>query len=138
MKIRTAVALAVCVATAGCQTTPQEAMIWVRTDGHRLADNPTYSTQFQVDKTVCVGEVQKSAAGAPVIYYRGLAGAIDASIIQQQHQTAYADIMKGCMAGKGYVLVPVSQAPAVSANFKAAAARKSPSKPQGKFPAPPS
>lgn len=67
---------------------------------------------------MCIGEVQKSAVGAPIIYYQGLAGAITASMIQNQQQAALIDILKGCMAGKGYVMVPQSQAAAVSAGFK--------------------
>jgi hypothetical protein len=84
-----------------------------------MSDDPTYGPKFDLDKAQCVGEVQKSATGAPIIYYQGLAGAIDAAIIQNQQQGAYVDIMKGCMAGKGYAMVPQSQAPAVSAGFKA-------------------
>lgn len=103
----------------GCQTTPAEEYIWVRTDGQRAADNPTFAAQHELDRTVCYGDVQKSAAGAPVIYYQGLSGAISASMIADQRQRGYLDIMKGCMAGKGYVLVPISQAAATSAKYKA-------------------
>lgn len=120
MKFKCIAALALsAMMLAGCQTTPQVQMVWVRTDGHRLAENPAYGQQFSIDKTICLGEVQKTAATAPIIYYQGLAGAIDAAMIQQQHNQAYLDIIKGCMAQKGYVYVPLSQAPAVSAGFKA-------------------
>jgi pectin methylesterase-like acyl-CoA thioesterase len=121
MKIWRAAAIIVgASALAGCQTVPQEQYIWVRTDGQRGAGNPALQQQYQIDRTICFGEVQKSAAGAPVIYYQGLAGAIDAAIIQNQHQQAYLDIMKGCMAQKGYVLVPQSQAAATLQSFRRA------------------
>lgn len=107
---------------SGCQTTPTDSMIFVRTDGRRLAEDPSFGPQFELDKTICIGEVQKSAVGAPIIYYQGLAGAINASMIQSQQGRAMLDIMKGCMASKGYVLVPQSQAAAVSASFKTSGA----------------
>lgn len=119
MRFRTVAALAMVGALVGCQTTPQDPYIFVRVDGKRMADDPTYAPKFELDKAQCVGEVQKSATGAPIIYYQGIAGAIDAAIIQNQHQQAYVDILKGCMAGKGYAMVHQSQAPAVSAGFKA-------------------
>ena len=102
----------------GCQTASQESLIWVRTDGLRSADNPSFAAKHEVDKTICIGEVQKSAAGAPIIYYQGLAGAISASMIQNQQQRASLDIMKGCMAQRGYVLVSQSHAAAVSTGFR--------------------
>lgn len=118
MKIAVAAAV-VGLVLAGCQTTPEEQYIFVRTDGKRLADDPSFGPKFELDRTVCIGEVQRSAVGAPIIYYQGLAGAITASMIQNQQQAALVDILKGCMAGKGYMMVPMSQAPAVSAAFKA-------------------
>lgn len=118
LTVKTATAAAL-VVLSGCQTTPQDEYIWVRTDGHRMGDDPSYGQRFELDRTVCFGEVQRSAAGAPVIYYQGLSGAITASMIQGQQQSAYLDIMKGCMAGKGYVFTPKSQAQAVSDSYKA-------------------
>lgn len=102
-----------------CQTTSDEQYVFVRVDGKRLADDPSYSARFDIDKTICIGEVQRSAVGAPIIYYQGLAGAITASMVQNQQQAALVDVLKGCMAGKGYVLVPQSQATSVHAGFKA-------------------
>lgn len=107
------------VMLTSCQTaTSQEQYIFVRTDGQRGSGSPQLQQQFELDKTICTGEVQKSAVGAPIIYYQGLAGAISASMIQSQQGRAMVDIMKGCMAQKGYVLVPLSQAAAVSDGFR--------------------
>lgn len=118
MKFRYLAVAGLAATVAGCQTAPQEQYIFVRTDGKRLADDPSFGSKFELDKQMCIGEVQKSAVGAPIIYYQGLAGAITASMIQNQQQAALIDILKGCMAGKGYVMVPQSQAAAVSAGFK--------------------
>ena len=81
MKLYIVAVAAAFMALAGCQTVPQEQYIWIRTDGQRGAGHPKLQNEFEVDKTECIGEVQKSATGAPVIYYRGLAGAIDAAMI---------------------------------------------------------
>lgn len=118
MKFRIAFIASV-VALGGCQTVPDEQYIFVRVDGKRLADDPSYGPKFELDRTICIGEVQRSAVGAPIIYYQGLAGAITASMIQNQQQAALVDVLKGCMAGKGYVLVPQSQALAVHQGYKA-------------------
>lgn len=120
MKLRM-LALVCALSLAGCQTsTPMnEQFIFVRVDGKRLADNPSYGAKFELDRTVCIADVQRSAVGAPVIYYQGLAGAITASMIQNQQQAALVDIFKGCMAGKGYVMVLQSQALAVHKGYKA-------------------
>jgi len=112
-------AAALAAALAGCQTTPDEKFVFVRVDGKRLAENPSYGTKFELDRSVCVGDVQKSAVGAPPIYYQGLSGAISASIIANRQQSALLDIFRGCMVSKGYAMVPESQAPAVHASFKA-------------------
>lgn len=94
-------------------------MIWIRTDGHPLSDDPTYyQTKFEIDRVVCVNEVRKSAAGMSQGDAQGLAGAIDQRSYQDVHDRAALDLMKQCMAGKGYVLVPKSSSEATSAAFR--------------------
>lgn len=106
-------------ALSGCQTqAQQEQYLWVRTDGRSGAKDPALQAQYEIDRTVCFGEVQKSAAGAPVIYYSGLEGAITAAMMQSQYTKVYIDIMKGCMAGRGYLMVPASQAAAVAESLR--------------------
>ena len=102
----------------GCQTTAKEEFVAVRTDGQRMSGNPTLAAQGDLDRTICFGEVQKVAGGSDPIYYQGLAGAIGAAIIVDQKQKAFFDIYKGCMAQKGYVIVPIKEAPAVSEGFR--------------------
>ena len=97
-------------ALAGCVTAQQgPTKIWVRADGKPVAQG-----QYQIDSTICIGETQKSAVGMPPIYYQGLAGAISASIIQDQREAALVQVAEGCMAQRGYlhVLAPPSKAPA--------------------------
>jgi len=119
MKALRASGLAMSLALAACQTTSlDERYYWVRTDGQRVSGEPKLQTQFEVDRTVCLGEVQKSATGAPIIYYQGLSGAITASMMQIPQQQALVDIMKGCMAGRGYLLVPKTKAEAMAAQLQ--------------------
>jgi hypothetical protein len=119
MKALRALGFALPLALAACQTTSlEQRYYWVRTDGQRASGDPKLETQFEIDRTVCLGEVQKSARGAPMIYYEGLSGAITASMMQIPQQQALLDIMKGCMAGRGYLLVPKTEAEAVAARFR--------------------
>jgi hypothetical protein len=112
---------AVALALAGCQTAAQQEpkMVWVRIDGQSVRDNPTLEQQFVLDGTICKGETQKSAVGMAPIYYRGIAGAINASIIESQRQDALVDVAKGCMAEKGYIYVTEQEGEARIAAAKA-------------------
>lgn len=113
------------LAVAGCQTAnPYDGSIWVRTDGQKGSGNPVLTAQYDVDSAICVGEVQKAAVGSPVIYYQGLAGMVSAAMIADQKTAGLVDIMKGCMAQKGYVLVPLKDAEVVAAEFRRQAAEK--------------
>ena len=94
-------------------------MVWVRIDGQSVRDNPTLEQQFVLDGTICKGETQKSAVGMAPIYYRGIAGAINAGIIESQRQDALVDVAKGCMAEKGYIYVTEQEGEARIAAAKA-------------------
>jgi hypothetical protein len=91
-------------------------MVWIRTDGQRITENPAFAQKFEVDKTVCEGEMQKAnLSGAQ--FCRGLA---DCIIQGQQRGSAVGIVGKGCMADRGYVLVPEDEAPSRLAEFRAA------------------
>jgi hypothetical protein len=38
-------------------------MLWVRTDGQTIRDNPVFLQQAEMDKTICTGEQSKAALG---------------------------------------------------------------------------
>ena len=114
---KTAVALLILL--VGCQSAPNQDVIWLRTDGRSQVGNPALAQQFEIDKTVCVGETQKSAVGAPVVYSNGsLVSNVSAAMVTGQQGAALTDVMKGCMAQKGYMLVPKSQAAALAAQYR--------------------
>ncbi|MUZ72947.1 hypothetical protein GOZ90_09655 [Agrobacterium vitis] len=118
------VALSGILFLCACQTVDQN-QIWLRTDGKSQTENPTLYQQFDIDRTICVGETQKSAVGAPVVYSNGsLASGVNAAVIRGQQNSALNDVLKGCMAQKGYVLVQKDQAPAIAAQFRANSGKK--------------
>jgi len=107
---RVAMVAVVCL-LAGCQTTTQTTNathVWARTDGQIITGNPALTAQFDLDRTICEGEMQKAAVGMEPIYYRGLLGALSAQVILDQRAAGLLAIAKGCMAQRGYVLVAKS------------------------------
>jgi hypothetical protein len=104
---------------AACATAPPP-MLWVRTDGQKATENPVLASQGEIDRTVCLGERQKATLSGVTIANGGLAAAMAA---QERGSSADA-VARGCMAEKGYLLVPADQADAKSAELAAVAAEK--------------
>lgn len=124
MKLHFAIVACAAVILPSCQTAPTN-QIWLRTDGRSQVGNPHLMQQFEIDRTVCVGETQKSAVGAPVVYTDGSIGStVSAAMVAGQKSDALTDVMKGCMAQKGYVMVSKDQAPAMAAQFRNNAGKK--------------
>jgi hypothetical protein len=115
-KLVAAVALA--AAVSACATTPK--MAWVRADGQPVDGTPQLATRFELDKTACRGEMQKADLSGSS-YCRGLVGCVATGI---ERGNAMADVGKGCMADRGYMLRPIdpSGQPVASALPPAAAA----------------
>jgi len=104
---------------AGCATAPPP-MSWVRVDGQRAAANPVLAEQFEVDRTVCLGERQKAAlSGVAVVN-----GSFAAAVAAQERANSADTVARGCMAEKGYLLVPEDQAEAKRAELAAIAEQK--------------
>jgi hypothetical protein len=104
---------------AACATAPPP-MAWVRTDGQRAAGDPVLAQQFDVDRTVCLGERQRAALSGVTIASGGLAAAMAA---QDRGNSADA-AARGCMADKGYLMVPEDQAEAKRAEMAVVAEEK--------------
>jgi hypothetical protein len=62
--------------------------------------------QFEIERTVCQGERQKADLSGTVIAGGGLAGLAAA----QQRANSADQVVAGCMAEKGYLLVREDQA----------------------------
>ena len=117
-----AVAAFVAITFAGCASQPPPKTVWLRTDGRVTANDPVLNRQFEVDRTVCSGDTGKAGLTAlnPVTpnkgYYNGVVGV--------ERGALSSDVMKGCMAEKGYVLVYEDEVPAKAAQFAAASAQQ--------------
>ena len=138
-KMRILGIVALCAALGGCAAAPK--MLWLRADGQRATENPVLKTQYELDATSCLGERNKANLSGVTFTGGGLGGVIAA----QNRSDAADTVQRGCMAEKGYLLVPEDQAPQKQAELAAiaeekrkqeAAAAAPPSKPP-KSPKPP-
>jgi hypothetical protein len=104
------------LALAGCQTTSQQSqMTWVRIDGQSSINNPKIQQQFQIDRLVCQGETNKAASNMQPVYWRGIAGAVQAQMVENQRTDTLKGVAEGCMAEKGYIQVTMEEAQARNA-----------------------
>jgi hypothetical protein len=115
--MRTAFLFVAAVIVTGCATTPPP--MFVRTDGRSINTDPILSQQFQLDKTVCLGNREKADLSGVTVSGGGLAGAIAA---ENRSQAADA-VFVGCMAEKGYMLTTADKADEVAAENAAIAAQ---------------
>jgi hypothetical protein len=111
--------VALCAALGGCATAPPP-MQWLRTDGKRAAGDPVLAQQFDIDRTVCLGERQKAALSGVTI----ASGTFAAALAAQDRGNSADAVAKGCMVEKGYVLVPEDQAEARREEMAAVAEEK--------------
>ena len=91
---------------------PPSAMVWVRTDGQRIADSPSLAQQAEIDKTVCGANLDSLTPVETSKWSWGMNSKAEA-----QRSRARLDAIKGCMAPRGYALAPADQAEAVRAQF---------------------
>lgn len=115
--MRTAFLFVAAAILAACTTAPPP--LFVRTDGRSIKTDPVLSQQFQVDKTVCLGNREKADLSGVTVSGGGLAGAI---ALQNRSQAADA-VFVGCMAEKGYMLTTAEKAEEVAAENAAITAQ---------------
>lgn len=88
-------------------------MVYLVADGRAPGTDPVLNQQFEMDRTVCQGELQKA----------NLSGSLrDWSSISRG--AAVNQVGQGCMAEKGYVSVPEDQVAAKQQELAAVAAEK--------------
>ncbi len=108
-----ALAASIFLVLAACQAVPDDPYVWVRADGKRMSSNPDLFKKRQLDLATCQGEAGKSSAAMPIVvaqpnvYAMGLAS--------NQRHAALSAIVIGCMAQRGYLHLPQSQAANISA-----------------------
>jgi hypothetical protein len=108
----------VCISAllAGCA----KEMVYVRLDGRSSVSDPVLAQQFEVDRTICSGEMQKANVSGVTFSGGGLAGVA----AQVERQQAVGQVAQGCMAQKGYLMVPKEEAEAKKAELAAITAEK--------------
>jgi hypothetical protein len=110
--------VALCAALGGCAAAPK--MLWLRADGQRASENPVLLTQYELDATSCLGERNKANLSGVTFTGGGFSG-IAAAV---ERSNAADSVQRGCMAEKGYLLVPEDQATAKQADLAAIAEEK--------------
>ncbi len=107
--------LALCIVAgslivAGCVAPPK--MVYVRADGRSAADGVALVHQEMLDETICNGEADKAKLAAGANYHAN----IFAHAAEEQNRAESVwSVKDGCMAAKGYVRVPETQAPQIAA-----------------------
>lgn len=96
------------VALSGCAAKT----VYLLADGRAPVSDPVLNQQFEMDRTVCQGELQKA----------NLSGSLRDWGIERG--AAVSQVGQGCMAEKGYVMVREDQAAAKQQELAAIAAEK--------------
>jgi hypothetical protein len=110
------VAMAIGLALSACATPS----VYLLADGRAPGADPVLNQQFEMDRTICNGDMQKANLSGVTISGGGLAGVAAAA----ERGQAATQVGVGCMAAKGYVLVPQDQVPAKQQELAAIAAEK--------------
>lgn len=118
MRISALAAVSAVLLVSGCAAAPK--MLYLRADGQRVKDNPVLMTQGELDAAACLGERNKASLSGVTVASGGLYG-----IAAAAERSAAADtVQRGCMAEKGYLLVPEDQAEQKQAELAAIAEQK--------------
>lgn len=88
----------------GCATPPH--MVYVRTDGKPAGDSAA-AQQLSLDRTMCAGEAERAKLSAGTNPYLGV---FTHAAEEGRRNAAGGRVEEGCMATKGYALVPETQA----------------------------
>jgi hypothetical protein len=82
--------------------------------------DPVVNQQFEMDRTICQGDMQKANVSGVTITGGGIPGVVAAA----NRGAAVSQVGQGCMAEKGYVLVKEEDASSKSQELAAIAAEK--------------
>lgn len=116
MRVNVFVAMAAGLALSACATPS----MYLLADGRAPGTDPVLNQQFEMDRAICNGDMQKANLSGVTVSGGGLAG-VAASVERGQ---AASQVGVGCMASKGYVLVPQDQVAAKQQELAAIAAEK--------------
>jgi hypothetical protein len=111
--MRVGLAAAIFLFTVGCAQQPT--FTWVRMDGQHVRGNPLLMQAFDADDTICRGEMQKANLSGVAVHGGGLAGIA----VQMERNAAVSDVLRGCMAQRGYAYVDEKLAEQKLAEYRA-------------------
>ena len=103
--LRIVVVVACALVLASCAVKPEVKMVNIRTDGQSIRGNPALIQQFEIDKSICEGEMSKANLGGTQ-FCRGI---IDCAVQSEQRGQGVTVVGRGCMAQRGYILVPETE-----------------------------
>jgi hypothetical protein len=109
------------ISVVGCAREQPE-MSWVRTDGRSMQAEKALRPELDIALTICDGEAAKASLSGVTISGGGLAG-VAASM---DRYAASDTVHRGCMASRGFVLVPRSEADVVLEGFRKTVAKQPP------------
>lgn len=107
--------LAASLIVTGCA---QQKLVAIRTDGQPMRGDIVLSHAYETDHAVCIGERQKANLSGTTFHGGGLANAI---VAHAERQAQADDVMAGCLAQKGYVIVAEEEAETKLAHYRAVA-----------------
>jgi len=116
--LRTLALLCAALALTACASQPHTT--YLRADGQDMAGDPVLRQQFEMDRTICQGEQQKASLGGKMLAGQGW----DQVLAAANRSDSAGQVGQGCMATKGYVLVPEDQAAVKQQELAAVAAEK--------------
>ncbi|MFM9848908.1 MAG: hypothetical protein ACKVP3_17295 [Hyphomicrobiaceae bacterium] len=107
--------LAISLMVTGCA---QQKLVAIRTDGQPMRGDIVLSHAYETDHAVCTGEMQKANMSGTVFHNGGLVNAI---AVHAERKGQADDVMAGCLAQKGYVIVSEEEAETRLAHYRAVA-----------------
>jgi predicted phage gp36 major capsid-like protein len=99
--------------SAAAQPTPAPTqMVWARTDGRLIQDNPRLVRRAKSARAICKGARASAAASMGQLHYHSHYGVINSGAAEQQRQNMLESLVNNCMAKRGYIYVTSQEAEA--------------------------
>ena len=116
----------IAVLISGCADTGQDRppMAVVRTDGQTIDNNKALRIAFTRDHMVCMAETEKAKMGVNTYRGGGYGGAVASAFADYDRDQSGEVVLRGCLAERGYVVVPKKDEVAAEVYYREANASK--------------
>jgi hypothetical protein len=122
--MRKTILILAAVSLVGCAQQPKQ--VFIRTDGQSIKGNAALEHQYQIDATVCEGDMQKANMSGTQF----CRGAVDCAVAGAVRGEQAMTVGKGCMAQRGYMAVLETEADAKKEEFRGIARQQQQPPPQ--------